>query len=155
MSPRGHTQSKIYKVTQSEMFEKLLEILSALKMKVVERDNNTGTIVAATGLSLLSTGTLLRIDVQSTENQGETLVSIEARPKLKTVLIDYGQSARDMAKIFANLDQFFTASEETVEKTPEETPKQKSESQNLKCPHCGSPVREGDVFCQNCGKKIR
>jgi len=151
MSPQRHVQSKIYRTTQSEMFEKLLEILGALKMKVIERDSTAGIIAAATGLSLLSTGTLLQISVQGTEDQGKTLVSIEARPKLKTVLIDYGQSARDMAKIFANLDQFFTASEETTE----ETSKQESESQNLKCPHCGSPVRAGDVFCQNCGKKIR
>ncbi len=45
--------------------------------------------------------------------------------------------------------------EPTSAPEPESAPAPEAEAETMRfCVHCGSPLEEGDLFCQNCGQKV-
>jgi rubrerythrin len=124
--------------------------LEDLKVRITHKDEKAGKITAATGFSLFSTGGEVLIEVKALPGSKEIAVTIDEKPKMKTVATDWGQSSRDVKRLFAKLEEHLGIEPETVE---EKTEVKKVKQANT-CPSCGQSIRATDKFCQNCGTKL-
>ena len=150
MAMKGAIETRNYEKSSSEIFSAVTQALKDLRIGVIEKDEKAGKITAATGFSLFSTGGEVSITVETVPDSKEVAVTIEEKPKMKTVVTDWGQSSRDIKRLFTKLEEHLGIEPETVEK---KTGKKK-DKQTSTCPSCGQSVGTADKFCQNCGAKL-
>jgi len=76
-------------------------------------------------------------------------VAIGIKPKMKRVLIDWGQASRETRQIFSKIEEHLgiVVAGPVTEKVEPST--------SNTCPFCGKPVGATDKFCQNCGAKLK
>ena len=144
---RGETRS--YQKSFSEVFSATTKALEDLKIEVVSKNEKEGIINISTGFSVFSTGGEGIIEVKSAPETGETIVSIGIKPKMKRVLIDWGQASRETRQIFSKIEEHLgiVVIETVTEKVEPST--------SNTCPSCGKLVGAADKFCQNCGAKLK
>ena len=89
------------------------------------------------------------IEVKSVPDTNETTVAIGIKPKVKTLLIDWGQASRETKRIFSKIEEYLgvVVAAPALEKTEPST--------SNTCPSCSKPVGAADKFCQNCGAKLK
>ncbi len=150
MAMKGATETRNYEKGSSEVFSAVSKALEDLKVRIIDKDEKAGKITAATGFSLFSTGGEVSIEVRAVPDSKEIAVTIEEKPKMKTVVTDWGQSSRDIKRLFTKLEEHLGIEPETVEK---KTGKKK-DKQTSTCPSCGQSIGTADKFCQNCGAKL-
>ena len=150
MAMKGATETRNYEKTSSEVFSAVSKALEDLKVRITDKDEKTGKITAATGFSLFSTGGEVSITVETVPDSKEVAVTIEEKPKMKTVVTDWGQSSRDIKRLFTKLEEHLGIEPKTVEKKADK----KKDKQTSTCPSCGQSVGTADKFCQNCGAKL-
>lgn len=144
---RGETRS--YQKSFSEVFSAITKALEDLKIGVVSKNEKEGIINISTGFTIFSTGGEGVIEVKSVPDTNETTVAISIKPKVKTVLIDWGQASREVKQIFSKIEEYLgiVVAESVTEKVESST--------SNTCPSCGKPVGAVDKFCQNCGAKLK
>jgi len=108
-----------------------------------------GIIKISTGFTVFSAGGEGVIEVKSVPDTNETTVTIGIKPKMKAVLIDWGQASRETRQIFSKIEEYLGIV--VVEPVPEKVEPSTSNT----CPSCGKPVGAADKFCQNCGAKLK
>mgnify|MGYP000017517216 CR=1 FL=1 len=150
MAMKGATETRNYQKSSSEIFSAVTKALKDLKIGVIDQDEKAGKITAATGFSLFSTGGEISIEVKSLPDSKEVAVTIDEKPKMKTVITDWGQSSRDIKRIFTKVEEHLGIESEAVEKKAGV----KKVKQANTCPSCGQPVGATDKFCQHCGAKL-
>jgi len=150
MAMKGAIETRNYEKSSSEIFSAVTQALKDLRIGVIEKDEKAGKITAATGFSLFSTGGEVSITVEAVPDSKEVAVTIEEKPKMKTVVTDWGQSSRDIKRLFTKLEEHLGIEPETVEKKAEV----KKTKQANTCPSCGQSIGKTDKFCQNCGAKL-
>jgi len=155
MGMKGGKETRTYPKSSSEVFSAITRALEDLKINVTDKDEKAGTISAATGFSLFSTGGSVSIEVKPVGDTKETAVTISIEPKMKTVLTDWGQASREVRRIFNKMEEHLgiepaEAGGEVKEKVGTEKAKQSNT-----CPSCGQRVGAADKFCQNCGAKLK
>lgn len=161
MSARGVMKTKTYNKARAEVFKAITEALTDLRIPVIEMDEARGIITAASGFSIFSTGTHLEINLEPANEAGEVAVTITARPKLKTVLVDWGQSSREIRNIFGRVDAYLGVEGEVQGSEVGEVSGQAGgggsgmAGANPSCPSCGYTVTSNDRFCQNCGARLQ
>ena len=144
---RGETRS--YQKSFSEVFSAITKALEDLKIEIVSKNEKEGIINISTGFTIFSAGGEGVIEVKSVPDTNETTVAIGIKPKMKAVLIDWGQASREVKQIFSKIEEYLGVV--IAEPVPE-----KAESSTLNtCPSCGKPVGAADKFCQNCGAKLK
>lgn len=153
MAMKGATETKNYEKSSSEVFSAVSKALEDLKVRVTHKDEKAGKITAATGFSLFSTGGELSIEVKALPDGEEITVTIEEKPKMKTVVTDWGKSSRDVKRLFSKIEEHLGIEPE-ASKTVEEKAGKKKDKQTSTCPSCGQSVGTADKFCQNCGAKL-
>jgi len=151
MAMKGAIETRNYEKSSSEVFSAVSNALEDLKIRVIDKDEKAGKITAATGFSLFSTGGEVSIEVKGLPDGKEIAVTIEEKPKMKTVATDWGQSSRDVKRLFTKLEEHLGIEPETVE---EKTEVKKAKQANI-CPSCGQSIKATDKFCQNCGAKLK
>jgi len=144
---RGETRS--YQKSFSEVFSAITKALEDLKIGVASKNEKEGIINISTGFTIFSTGGEGVIEVKSIPDTNETTVTIDIKPKVKTVLIDWGQASREVKQIFSKMEEHLGIV--GAEPTPEKVEPSTSDI----CPSCGKPVGAADKFCQNCGAKLK
>jgi len=155
MAMRGGKETRSYPKSCSEVFSAITRALEDFKIRVTDKDEKAGTIRAATGFSLLSTGGNVSIEVKSGADTKETAVTISIEPKMKTVLTDWGQASREVRRIFNKTEeQLGIEPAETGGGVKEKMGTGKVKQSNT-CPSCGKRVVATDKFCQNCGAKLK
>ncbi len=150
MAMRGARETRNYEKGSSEVFSAVSKALEDLKIRVIDKDEKAGKITAATGFSLFSTGGEVSIEVEALPDGKEIAVTIEEKPKMKTVATDWGKSSRDVKRLFSKIEEHLGIEPETVEK---KTEVKKTKQANI-CPSCGQSIKATDKFCQNCGTKL-
>jgi len=155
MGMKGGKETRTYPESSSEVFSGITRALEDLKINVTDKDEKAGTISAATGFSLFSTGGNVSIEVKPVPDTKETAVSISIKPKMKTVLTDWGQASREVRRIFNKIEEHLgiepaEAGGEVKEKVGTEKVKRSNT-----CSSCGQSVGATDKFCQNCGAKLK
>lgn len=151
MAMKGATETRSYEKSSSEIFSAVSKALEDLKIRITDKDEKAGKITAATGFSLFSTGGEVSIEVKALPDGKEIAVTIEEKPKMKTVTTDWGKSSRDVKRLFTKLEEHLGIEPETVE---EKTEVKKAKQANI-CPSCGQSIKATDKFCQNCGAKLK
>ncbi|MEA1940192.1 MAG: zinc ribbon domain-containing protein [Candidatus Caldatribacteriota bacterium] len=144
---RGETRS--YQKSFSEVFLAITKALEDLKIGIVSKNEKEGIINISTGFTVFSAGGEGVIEVKSVPDTNETTVAIAIKPKMKAVLIDWGQASRETKQIFSKIEEHLGIV--VTEPVPE---KVESSTSNT-CPSCGKPVGATDKFCQNCGAKLK
>lgn len=151
MAMKGARETRNYgEKSYSEVFSAVTQALKDLKIGVIDKDEKTGKITAATGFSLFSTGGEVSIEVKALPDGKEIAVTINEKPKMKTVVTDWGQSSRDIKRLFTKIEEHLGIRPEAVE---EKAGAKKAKQANT-CPSCGQSVEVRDKFCQNCGAKL-
>ena len=150
MAMKGATETRNYEKSSSEVFSAVSKALENLKIRVIDKDEKAGKITAATGFSLFSTGGEVLIEVNALPDGKEIAVAIEEKPKMKTVVTDWGQSSRDVKCLFSKIEEHLGIEPETVERKAGK----KKDKQTSTCPSCGQSIKATDKFCQNCGAKL-
>lgn len=153
MAMRGATETRNYGKSSSEVFSAVSKALEDLKIRITDKDEKAGKITAATGFSLFSTGGEVSIEVKALPDGKEIAVAIEEKPKMKTVVTDWGQSSRDVKRLFSKIEEHLGIEPE-ISKTVEEKAGKKKGKQTSTCPSCGQSIGTADKFCQNCGTKL-
>ncbi len=149
MVAKKKEETRTYQKSFSEVFSAITKALEDLKIGVVSKNEKEGIINISTGFTIFSTGGEGCIEVKSIPDTNETTVTIGMNPKMKKVLIDWGQSSREIRQIFSKI-------EEHLGIIVAEAVEEKSEaSTSHTCPSCGKPVGVDDKFCQNCGAKLK
>ena len=151
MAMKGATETRNYEKSSSEVFSAVSKALEDLKVRIIDKDEKAGKITAATGFSLFSTGGEVSIEVKALPDGKEIAVTIEEKPKMKTVATDWGQSSRDVKRLFSKIEKHLGIEPETVK----EKAGKKKDRQTSVCPSCGQSIKATDKFCQNCGAKLR
>jgi len=144
---RGETRS--YQKSFSEVFSAITKALEDLKIGIVNKNEKEGIINISTGFTVFSAGGEGVIEVRSVPDTNETTVAIGIKPKMKAVLIDWGQASRETRQIFSKIEEYLgvVVAEPVIEKV--------EPSNSNTCPSCGKPVGAADKFCQNCGAKLK
>jgi len=150
MAMKGAIETRNYEKGSSEVFSAVSKALEDLKIRVIDKDEKAGKITAATGFSLFSTGGEVSIEVKALPDGKKVVVTIEEKPKMKTVVTDWGKSSRDVKRLFSKIEEHLGIEPETVEK---KTEVKKTKQANI-CPSCGQSIKVTDKFCQNCGAKL-
>jgi len=150
MAMKGATETRNYPKSSSEVFSAVTKALKDLKIGVIDKDEKAGKITAATGFSLFSTGGEVSIEIKPLPDSKEIAVTIDEKPKMKTVVTDWGQSSRDIKRLFTKIEEHLGIKSETVE---EKAGAKKAKQANI-CPSCGQSIKATDKFCQNCGAKL-
>jgi rubrerythrin len=153
MAMKGATETRNYEKSSSEVFSAISKALEDLKIRVIDKDEKAGKITAATGFSLFSTGGEISIEVKALPDGKEIAVTIEEKPKMKTVATDWGKSSRDVKRLFTKLEEHLGIEPETSKAVEKKTEVKKAKQANI-CPSCGQSIRATDKFCQNCGAKL-
>jgi len=155
MGVRGGKETRGYPKSSSEVFSAITRALEDLKIGVIDKDEKAGTIRAATGFSLFSTGGNVSIEVKPVPDTKETAVSISIEPKMKTVLTDWGQASREVKRIFSKMEEHLGIEPaEAIGGVKEKMETGKVKQSNT-CPSCGQRVGPTDKFCQHCGAKLK
>lgn len=144
---RGETRS--YQKSFSEVFSAITKALDDLKIGIVSKNEEEGIINISTGFTVFSAGGEGVIEVKSVPDTNETTVAIGINPKMKAVLIDWGQASRETKQIFSKIEEYLGVV--VAEPAPEKTEPSTSNT----CPSCSKPVGAADKFCQNCGAKLK
>jgi len=144
---RGETRS--YQKSFSEVFSAIIKTLEELKIGVVSKNEKEGIIKISTGFTVFSTGGEGVIEVKPVPETKETTVTISIRPKMKRVLVDWGQASRETRQIFSKIEEHLGVV------VTEPAPEKVEPSTSNTCPSCGKPVGAADKFCQNCGAKLK
>ena len=144
---RGETRN--YQKSFSEVFSAINKALKDLKIEVVSKNEKEGIINISTGFTVFSAGGEGVIEVKSVPDTNETTVAIGIKPKMKAVLIDWGQASRETRQIFSKIEEHLGIV--VTEPIPE---KVEPSTSNI-CSSCGKPVGAADKFCQNCGAKLK
>lgn len=134
---RGLTANVDFVATAEEVTQHLLAVLEDAKFKVKSIQGNT--ITAETGFSLTSLGSQLTATVEQTD-PSKVRVTVNIKPRQKTVMTDWGRSKRELKMILRLL-------EARLADQPFES--------DTQCPQCSAAVQDGDMFCTQCGAKIR
>ena len=150
---RGASETRNYPKNSSEVFSAVTKALDEFKMKAINKDESKGTITATAGFSLFSTGTDIVIEIQPVSETKEVSVTINAKPKMKTVVTDWGQSSRDVGRIFNKVEEYLGIVSEKPKTTEEKAEVEKSKGSRV-CPSCGQSVGATNKFCGHCGKKL-
>lgn len=153
MAMRGATETRNYEKGSSEVFSAVSKALEDLKIRVIDKDEKAGKITAATGFSLFSTGGEVSIEVKALPDSKGIAVTIEEKPKMKTVVTDWGQSSRDVKRLFTKIEEHLGIEPE-ISKTVGGKAGNKKDKQISTCPSCGQSIKATDKFCQNCGAKL-
>lgn len=143
----GETRS--YQKSFSEVFSAITKVLEDLKIGVASKNEKKGIINISTGFTIFSTGGEGVIKVKSIPDTNETTVNIGIKPKIKTVLIDWGQASRETRQIFSKIEEHLGIV------VAEPTPEKVEPSTSNTCPSCGKHVGTADKFRQNCGAKLK
>ncbi len=133
----GLSANMDFVATAEEVTQHLLAVLEAAKFKVKSLEGNT--ITAQTGFSLTSLGSQLTATLEQTD-PSTVRVTFDIKPRQKTVMTDWGRSKRELKRILRLLEARLAS--------------QSSES-DKQCAQCSAPVQDADIFCTNCGTKIR
>jgi len=149
MAAKKREEKRIYQKSFSEVFSAITKALEDLKIGVVSKNEKEGIINISTGFTIFSTGGEGVIEVKSIPDTNETTVTIDIKPKIKTVLIDWGQASREIRKIFSKIEEHLGIV------IAEPVPEKVEPSTSNTCPSCGKPVGAADKFCQNCGAKLK
>ena len=144
---RGEMRS--YQKSFSEVFSAITKALEDLKIGIASKNEKEGIINISTGFTVFSAGGEGVIEVKSVPDTNETTVAIAIKPKMKAVLIDWGQASRETRQIFSKIEEYLGVV--VAESTPEKVEPSTSDI----CPSCGKPVGAADKFCQNCGTKLK
>lgn len=144
---RGETRS--YQKSFSEVFSAITKALEDLKIGIASKNEKEGIINISTGFTIFSAGGEGVIEVKSVPDTNETTVAIGIKPKMKAVLIDWGQASRETKQIFSKIEEYLGVV--VAEPAPEKTEPSTSNT----CPSCSKPVGAADKFCQNCGAKLK
>jgi len=144
---RGETRS--YQKSFSEVFSAITKALEDLKIGIASKNEKEGIINISTGFTVFSAGGEGVIEVKSVPDTNETTVAIAIKPKMKAVLIDWGQASRETRQIFSKIEEYLGVV------VAESTPEKVEPSTSNACPSCGKPVGAADKFCQNCGTKLK
>jgi len=149
MAAEKRKETRSYHKSFSEVFSAITKTLEDLKIGVVSKNEKEGIINISTGFTIFSTGGEGIIEVKSVPKTDETTVTIGIKPKMKTVLIDWGQASREVKQLFSKIEEHLgiVAVEPAIEKVEPSTLNT--------CPSCGKPVGAADKFCQNCGTKLK
>ena len=150
MAMKGAIETRNYEKSSSEIFSAVSKALEDLKVRITDKDEKAGKITAATGFSLFSTGGEVSITVETVPDSKEVAVTIEEKPKMKTVVTDWGQSSRDVKRLFTKIEEHLGIEPETVGGKAGK----KKDKQTSTCPSCGQSIKATDKFCQNCGAKL-
>jgi len=153
MGMRDASETRNYPKNSSEVFSAITKALDEFKMKVINKDESKGIITATTGFSLFSTGTDIIIEIQPISENKEVSLTINAKPKMKTVVTDWGQSSRDVGHIFNKVEEYLGIVAEKPKAT-EGKVKVEGIKELRVCPFCGQSVGATDKFCGHCGKKL-
>ena len=153
MAMKGAIETRNYEKGSSEVFSAVSKALEDLKIRITDKDEKAGKVTAATGFSLFSTGGEVSIEVKALPDGKEIAVTIEEKPKMKTVVTDWGQSSRDVKRLFSKIEENLGIEPETS-KTVEGKAGKKKDKQTSTCPSCGQSIKATDKFCQNCGAKL-
>jgi len=149
MAAKKREETRSYQKSFSEVFSAITKALEDLKIGVVSKNEKEGIINISTGFTIFSTGGEGVIEVKSVPDTSETTVTIDIKPKIKTVLIDWGQASREIRKIFSKIEEHLGIV------ITEPVPEKVEPSTSNTCPSCGKPVGAADKFCQNCGAKLK
>ncbi|TRZ51806.1 MAG: zinc ribbon domain-containing protein [Dehalococcoidia bacterium] len=149
MAAKKREEMRSYQKSFSEVFSAITKALEDLKIGVVSKNEKEGIINISTGFTIFSTGGEGVIEVKSVPDTNETTVTIDIKPKIKTVLIDWGQASREIRKIFSKIEEHLGIV------IAEPVPEKVEPSTSNTCPSCGKPVGAADKFCQNCGAKLK
>ena len=155
MGMRGGKETRSYPKSSSEVFSAITRVLKDLKIGVIDKDEKAGTISAAAGFSLFSTGGNVSIEVKSGADTKETAVTISIEPKMKTVLTDWGQASREVRRIFNKMEEHLGIEPAEVIGGVEGKMGTEKVKQSNTCPSCDQRVGVTDKFCQNCGAKLK
>jgi len=152
---RGNKETRSYPKSSSEVFSAMTKALEDLKIGVVDKDEKAGTIRAATGFSLFSTGGNVAVEVKPGADTKETAVTISIESKMKTVLTDWGQGSREPRRIFNKMEEHLGIEPAEVKGEVEEKVGTEKAKQSNTCPSCGQSMGATDKFCQHCGAKLK
>lgn len=152
---RGDKETRSYPKSSSEVFSAMTKALEDLKIGVIDKDEKAGTISAATGFSLFSTGGNVSIEVKPGADTKETAVTISIEPKMKTVVTDWGQGSRETRRIFNKMEEHLGIEPTEVKGEVEEKVGTEKAKQSNTCPSCGQSMGTTDKFCQHCGAKLK
>lgn len=133
MATKSAMETRNYEKSSSEVFSAISKALEDLKIRIIEKDEKAGKITAATGFSLFSTGGEVSIEVKALPDSKKIAVTIEEKPKMKTVATDWGQSSRDVKRLFTKLEEHLGIEPETS-KTVEKKTGKKKDKQASTCP---------------------
>jgi hypothetical protein len=149
MAAKKREEMRSYQKGFSEVFSAITKALEDLKIGIVSKNEKEGIINISTGFTIFSTGGEGVIEVKSVSDTNETTVVIGIKPKVKTLLIDWGQASRETKRIFSKIEEYLgvVVAEPALEKTEPST--------SNTCPSCSKPVGAADKFCQNCGAKLK
>ncbi|HEC32103.1 MAG: hypothetical protein DRG59_12205 [Deltaproteobacteria bacterium] len=151
MGLRSGEQFRVYDANMEDLFEAAIKVAGMMGMNVVSMDKANGFLKATSGLSFLSAGS--EISVQMNQQNGETSVMAKGRPKVKITLIDYGRSAREVTRFMDLMEQVLQIQpKHHSDKIPVEG--EEVEENVSKCPSCEAPISATDKFCTNCGEKL-
>ena len=153
MAMKGATETRNYQKGSSEVFTAVSKALEDLKRDRKGIQHLFLKITAATGFSLFSTGGEVSIEVKALPDGKEIAVTIEEKPKMKTVVTDWGQSSRDVKRLFSKIEEHLGIEPETSKTVEKKTEVKKTKQANI-CPSCGQSIKATDKFCQNCGAKL-
>ena len=153
MAMKGAIETRNYEKSSLEVLSAVSKALEDLKIRVIDKDEKAGKITAATGFSLFSTGGEVSITVETVPDSKEVAVTIEEKPKMKTVVTDWGKSSRDVKRLFSKIEENLGIEPETS-KTVEGKAGKKKDKQTSTCPSCGQSIKATDKFCQNCGVEL-
>jgi len=144
---RGETRS--YQKSFSEVFSAITKALGDPNIEIASKNEKEGIINISTGFTVFSAGGEGVIEVKSVADTNETTVTIGIKPKMKAVLIDWGQASRETKQIFSKIEECLgvVVAEPVIEKVEPST--------SNACPSCGKSVGAADKFCQNCGAKLK
>jgi len=152
---RDDKETRSYPKSSSEVFSAITKALEDLKIDVINKDEKAGTVSAATGFSLFSTGGNVSIEAKPGADAKETAVTISIEPKMKTVLTDWGQGSREAGRIFNKMEEHLGIGPAEVKGEVEEKEGTEKVKQSNICPSCGQSVGATDKFCQHCGAKLK
>ena len=85
---------------------------------------------------------------------GQTEVDILSECGMPTQIVDWGQNKKNIAAIFAYLDKALSATAYTQQAVERKIDPSNGDTPCF-CRYCGAQIKERDIYCFNCGKKVK
>lgn len=131
-----------YNAPKEKVWQALEQACGSMKWAITSRNPDQGIMEMKSGASLLCPlGILLSICLTPVDPQ-KTQVTVEARSRGQ--LVDYGQSGREIKRLFETLDNTMVSVSETANQIVD----------GILCPKCGCPLKPGVKFCKKCGELV-